>query len=207
MVRTAVWILTALTVNTLAVLNIRPVAADDTFLFEKDGFRIHYVGNGGNCYGCDWIAIDGRIPADAGEYLQGFIERNQLQGIHVYVYLNSPGGSLIGAIRLGRVIRNLGLDTAMRKPSLMDAGTRQKRRVLLCVRIRISRGSAALGRSRRVWRPPVLSGRLFAKSRRKGVYANRLFCSAGDDGATSQLCYGDGCKRSARCGSKQNVAY
>ena len=44
-----------------------------------------------------------------------FIERNHLQGIHIYVYLNSPGGSLIGAIRLGRVIRNLGLNTAIAK--------------------------------------------------------------------------------------------
>jgi len=90
-------------------------ATEDSFLFERDNFRIHYVGNGGNCNGCEWIAIDGQIPTEAGDYLQDFVKRHQFQGIHLDISFNSPGGSLVGAIRLGRVIRDLGMSTSIGK--------------------------------------------------------------------------------------------
>ena len=91
------------------------LATDDPSLFEKDGFRIHYVGNGGNCTGCEWIAIEGQIPAEAGQYLNDFMSKNKLNGIKLYVSLDSLGGSLVGGLRLGRVIRSLHLNTKVGK--------------------------------------------------------------------------------------------
>jgi hypothetical protein len=77
--------------------------ADDPFVFEKGNFRIQYTGNGGNCAGCEWIAIDGEIPSEAGAYLEGFVSKNGLNGIPMQIYFNSPGGDLAGAIRLARL--------------------------------------------------------------------------------------------------------
>ena len=89
--------------------------AADSFLFERDGFRIHYVGNGGNCNGCEWIAVDGNIPPDAGQIFQQYVVRHNFTGISLYVTFNSNGGSLVGGIRLGRVIRSLGMNTSIGK--------------------------------------------------------------------------------------------
>jgi len=90
-------------------------ATEDRFLFEKNGFRIQLAGNGGNCAGCEWIGIDGSIPPEAGIYLQEFLVKNNLEGVRYNINFNSPGGSLIGAIRLGRVIRQLRMDTSVAK--------------------------------------------------------------------------------------------
>ncbi len=90
-------------------------ATEDSFLFEKNGFRIQLAGTGGNCAGCEWIAIDGSIPPEAGLYLQDFLVKNNLEGVRYNINFNSPGGSLIGAIRLGRVIRQLRMDTSVAK--------------------------------------------------------------------------------------------
>ena len=90
-------------------------ATEDRFLFEKNGFRIQLAGNGGNCAGCEWIGIDGSIPPEAGIYLQEFLVKNNLEGVRYNINFNSPGGSLIGAIRLGRIIRQLRMDTSVAK--------------------------------------------------------------------------------------------
>ena len=87
----------------LSFLPHMSLAADDPFLFERDGFRIHYVGSGGNCAGCEWLAIEGQIPAEAGQYLGDFLIKNNLNGIKLNVSFDSLGGSLVGGIRLGRV--------------------------------------------------------------------------------------------------------
>jgi hypothetical protein len=89
--------------------------ATDSYLFEKDGFRIHYTGNGGNCNGCEWIAIDGKIPPDAGELFRQYVKKHNFIGTPLFVTFNSNGGSLAGAIRLGRVIRASGLQTSIGK--------------------------------------------------------------------------------------------
>ena len=89
--------------------------AKDSSLFERDGFRIHYVSNGGNCNGCEWIAIDGSIPPDAGQLFQQYVETHKFAGLSLTIALNSEGGSLTGAIRLGRVIRSLGMKTRIAK--------------------------------------------------------------------------------------------
>jgi hypothetical protein len=86
--------------------------AQDSYLFEKNGFRIHYVGNGGNCAGCEWIAVDGEIPSEAGQLFEDYTNEHKLNNIRLDVTLNSSGGSLLGGIRLGRVIRRLGMQTS-----------------------------------------------------------------------------------------------
>lgn len=87
----------------------------DSYLFERDGFRILYTSNGGNCNGCEWISVDGTIPADAGELFQQYLEKHKLAGISLNVVFNSNGGALAGGIRLGRVIRNAGMITSIGK--------------------------------------------------------------------------------------------
>ena len=88
---------------------------NDSYLFEKDGFRIHYVGNGGNCNGCEWIEIDGTIPTDAAQLFEQYVVKHKFEGISLNVAFNSKGGSLAGGIRLGRLIRRLGMATSVGK--------------------------------------------------------------------------------------------
>lgn len=58
------------------------------------------------------IFISGDITSDAAERLQLFVAQHQIE--FARVYLDSPGGSLIGGIRLGEVIRELGFETGIR---------------------------------------------------------------------------------------------
>lgn len=95
-------------------------SVSDSYLFEKDGFRIHYVGNGGNCNGCEWIAVDGDIPFDAGRLFRQYVKKHKFAGIPLYVTFNSVGGSLVGGIRLGRAIRSLGMKTSIGKTVIDD---------------------------------------------------------------------------------------
>ncbi|WHQ68613.1 hypothetical protein [Methylorubrum extorquens] len=87
------------------------LAGDPKTRYEKDGFIIDAASNGGNCVGCEWIVVDGKIPADAGEQLAAWVKRAGYENISLTVLLNSGGGNLVGGIKLGRAIRNLGLKT------------------------------------------------------------------------------------------------
>jgi hypothetical protein len=82
---------------------------------ERDGFVIDIASNGGNCTGCEWLVVDGRIPTDAGTLLETWIKKNDYVGVPLAVVLNSNGGSLLGGIRLGQTIRRLGLKTEVGK--------------------------------------------------------------------------------------------
>ena len=82
---------------------------------ERDGFVIDVASNGGNCNGCEWLVLDGRIPADAGSMLETWIKKNDYTGVPLTIVMNSNGGSLIGGIRLGQTIRRLGLKTEVGK--------------------------------------------------------------------------------------------
>jgi hypothetical protein len=62
--------------------------------------------------GMSWtIFLDGLIDGAAADRLSRFIERHGVE--HATVYLNSPGGSLVGAMTLGRAFRRLGFSTAV----------------------------------------------------------------------------------------------
>jgi hypothetical protein len=68
-------------------------------------FRQEYTG-GNHC--CWWIVAEGEITADTPRALEQFLASNTKGGP---VLFNSPGGSLIGGLRLGYIIRKHGLDT------------------------------------------------------------------------------------------------
>jgi len=68
--------------------------------YEKDGFVLDYHSNGGNCVGCEWLVIDGPIPSDAGRVFQTWMKQKKFAGTPFSIYLNSPGGSLIGGMQL-----------------------------------------------------------------------------------------------------------
>ena len=97
-------------------------AADNYFLFKKNEFLIHYVSNGGNCVDCEWIAIEGEIPPNAGELFEKYVTKHQLGNYSMNISFNSPGGSLVGAIWLGRAIRQLKYITSIEKTVPDDAG-------------------------------------------------------------------------------------
>ena len=103
-------------IATLVVSFPRFSGAEDSYLFERNGFTIHYVGNGGNCHhGCEWIAIEGTIPTDAGALFEQYVTQHKLTGIEMNVSFNSQGGSLVGGIRLGRAIRKVRMSTSIGK--------------------------------------------------------------------------------------------
>jgi hypothetical protein len=70
--------------------------------------------SGGNCDTCFWIAADGIIERNSAGKLESFLGydgRTPLPGIRIH--LNSPGGDLMGGVRLGEAIREMQLNTAV----------------------------------------------------------------------------------------------
>jgi hypothetical protein len=76
--------------------------------------------SGGNCTGCEWIVADGDMTADTPGKFESFLKKSRAGG---FVLLNSNGGSLLGGVELGRVIRKYQLHTSVgkstRRPSHM----------------------------------------------------------------------------------------
>lgn len=63
-----------------------------------------------SCGGCSVVFASGEIDVDAGERLMAEAARRGL-GRGTILILDSPGGRLLGGLRLGRAIRQLGFDT------------------------------------------------------------------------------------------------
>lgn len=61
-----------------------------------------------------YVYLEGEIDSQAGKRLEAFITENNLSYTSSVV-LNSPGGSLLGGIEIGRVIRKFGLKTTVGK--------------------------------------------------------------------------------------------
>lgn len=76
---------------------------------EPMRFELH--GTGGNCNGCEWLAADGEITIDAADHLLAYLQKEKLLDWKGSVLLNSPGGNLIGGIKLGEAIRKQGMTT------------------------------------------------------------------------------------------------
>ena len=57
------------------------------------------------------IYVSGEISEDSAQLLRFFVLRHAIR--RATVHLDSPGGSLMGGIELGRTIRNLGFDTSV----------------------------------------------------------------------------------------------
>ncbi|WP_157961942.1 hypothetical protein [Acuticoccus kandeliae] len=70
--------------------------------------------SGGNCETCNWIVAEGAIKDDSAEELLRFLETEDLlpaRGLNIH--LNSPGGSLVGGVRLGLAIREQRANTVV----------------------------------------------------------------------------------------------
>ena len=65
-----------------------------------------------------WISASGAITADTPREFETFAQGHDLTG--AIVVLDSDGGSVLGAIALGRAIRKLGLDTTVGR--IVDLG-------------------------------------------------------------------------------------
>lgn len=76
----------------------------------SEPMTFEYVGSGGNCNGCEWIAAEGEITADTPEVFRAFIA--QRDGVPTVTF-NSPGGNLYGGIKLGEIIREVGASTSV----------------------------------------------------------------------------------------------
>src|SRR5664279_1012714 len=71
-------------------------------------------GTGGNMAGSEWIAAEGEITADSASDLENYLNTNwnfAKQKIRYDVNLNSPGGSLIGGIKLGEFFHKYNFNT------------------------------------------------------------------------------------------------
>lgn len=69
----------------------------------------------------EWIVADGEITADTPKDFRRFLKSTGLKrGGKWEVYLNSPGGNLIGAMQLGEAIREFGFGTRIARSVLDD---------------------------------------------------------------------------------------
>ena len=66
------------------------------------------------------IYASGPVDYDAAERLRAFVEQKRVQSASVF--FDSPGGSLIGGIKLGKAIRDLGFNTYIGKPPAIPDG-------------------------------------------------------------------------------------
>lgn len=75
---------------------------------EKE-MRFELQGNGGNCNGCEWILAEGTItkntPSNFARYLRS---SGSEDGLRAMIRFNSPGGSLLAGLELGRMMRKSG---------------------------------------------------------------------------------------------------
>lgn len=62
---------------------------------------------GGNAW---FLFLDGTIDTDAPRRFEEYLKANGIPD-RSHVYLNSPGGSLVAGIKIGRLIRKHGLST------------------------------------------------------------------------------------------------
>jgi hypothetical protein len=73
------------------------------------------AGNGGNCLGCEWVAAEGLITADAPAAFAAFLKQEGWAACYSAepVTLDSPGGDPEAAMALGRALRAAGCTTSV----------------------------------------------------------------------------------------------
>jgi hypothetical protein len=79
---------------------------------------------GDNCR--TWVSASGAITADTPRLFEWFAKQHKLDG--KTIALDSDGGSVLGALDLGRAIRRLGMTTTVGKTVAPSAADRAKRR-------------------------------------------------------------------------------
>lgn len=83
--------------------------SDGRCFAEKMTFHVRSIG--GNTVGSEWIAAEGEISDDTVEDLSSYLKKEysfDKNPVAWDIRLNSPGGSLIGGVKLGEWIRNHG---------------------------------------------------------------------------------------------------
>ena len=123
--------------------------------------------------GTAWfIFLDGAIDSAAASRLEQYIKRHRIPE-RSFVYLNSPGGSLIAGIELGRLIRKYGLST--------DVG----KRAVGAIR----RFDVEAGRCYSAWAYAYLGGqfRYLKQGSRYGVHQFSTASPKGGDEGTAQI--------------------
>lgn len=75
--------------------------------------QFRMAGSGGNCLSCTWIAAEGIISEGTAKEFEDFLFRTKSARSGVFVHLNSQGGNVAEAIKLGRLFRSNNLNTAV----------------------------------------------------------------------------------------------
>jgi hypothetical protein len=69
---------------------------------SAEPMRFESIRNGGNCYGCAYTQATGEITTNTPRDFERYLASEKFPGA---VRLHSPGGSLIGGVELGEIIR------------------------------------------------------------------------------------------------------
>src|SRR3954471_2660008 len=104
-----------------------PVAAPDSRALPMQ-FDVWTEGPAQACYNyCrTWVSASGAITGDTPKDFDAFTKKNKIDG--ATIALDSDGGSVLGALALGRSIRKLGMTTTVGKTiDLNSADTGKKR--------------------------------------------------------------------------------
>lgn len=89
---------------------------------NSEKMRFFLAGSGGNCNTCEWIAAEGEITAETPDYFLAYLGEELSDTHRPLIYLNSEGGNLIGAIRLGMLFRALNARTSIGRTVPDDHG-------------------------------------------------------------------------------------
>jgi hypothetical protein len=76
-----------------------------------------------------WVSATGAITADTARDFEAFAKKRKLEG--VAIALDSDGGSVLGALALGRAVRKLGMTTTVGKSIELPASDGERRGRLL----------------------------------------------------------------------------
>ena len=88
-------------------------------------FEVWTDGQGCGTHCRSFVSAIGAITSDTPRDFEAFAKQQKVDGLTIA--LDSDGGSVLGALALGRAIRRLGMTTTVGKISVLDAGTRRAR--------------------------------------------------------------------------------
>ena len=170
----AVAFASTLTGITLAGPNMPGATADSARPMQ---FTLRTEGPSGACADkCRvWVAASGMIRPETVTDFEAFAQKNDIRG--ATIALESEGGSVLGAIALGRSIRRLAMTTTVGRaegPANSRAAVVAARRLRIHVRLRPAFGREALRASGRAHsRPPDLARRPARGCDRLGLLGGR----------------------------------
>ena len=90
-------------------------------------FQLHKEGPAANCgQQCStWVSATGAITAETAREFEAFAKRNNVRGM--MLALDSDGGSVLGALAFGRVVRQLQMTTTVGKTVELSASDSDRR--------------------------------------------------------------------------------